>query len=68
MTGIMILRKKSAPSPSPAEYGPEVLCAGWNPAASAVPEPAAGTGERPGVPLAADAESFLAQYYRLQQT
>ena len=55
-------------APLPAdEYGTEVLCASWNPAASAVAEPP-GHGAREGlVDLSAgDAESFLDLFYRCQ--
>ena len=49
-----------------AEYGTEVLCAGWNPAASlAVPEVSARA--RQSADDVSDAESFLAQFYRLQR-
>ncbi|HET9664254.1 MAG TPA: hypothetical protein VFP00_08495 [Burkholderiales bacterium] len=56
----------AAPTP-PEEYGTEVLCANWNPAASAVSEPL-GQGTRDGrVDFSAgEAESFLDQFYRLQ--
>ncbi len=47
-------------------YGPEVLCAGWNPVAVAVPE--APVNGRPGAVLATDADTFLDLFYRLQQT
>lgn len=55
-----------APLP-PDEYGTEVLCASWNPAASAVAEPL-GRGARAGrVDLSAgEAESFLDLFYRCQ--
>jgi len=56
------------PAAPPAEqYGTEVLCASWNPAASAVAEErahAARKGHRD--PSADDPESFLTQFYRLQ--
>lgn len=57
---------KAAPPPA-EQYGTEVLCASWNPAASAV------AGERVHVaretipdPSTEDLESFLTQFYRLQ--
>ena len=55
-----------APLP-PDEYGTEVLCASWNPAASAVAEPL-GHGACEGrVDLSVgDAESFLDLFYRCQ--
>ena len=56
----------AAPLP-PDDYGTEVLCASWNPAASAVAEPL-NPGPREGrVDLSAgEAESFLDQFYRSQ--
>ncbi len=63
----MKLPKDSA-SPLPTEYGAEVLCAGWNPAAASLPEVTAASCARSGNVAAVDAESFLASFYRLQQT
>jgi len=55
-----------APLP-PDEYGTEVLCASWNPAASAVAEPRAHVVRDGRADLSAgEAESFLNQYYRFQ--
>jgi hypothetical protein len=47
------------------QYADEVLCAGWNPLAMQVTEPAA----RPHVSAVegGDAEGFLARLYRCQQ-
>ncbi|HET7598502.1 MAG TPA: hypothetical protein VFK15_16355 [Burkholderiales bacterium] len=53
---------------APEEYGTEVLCASWNPAASAVAEPAMTPYRKPADLAADDAESFLSQYYRNQQS
>ncbi|MDH4149549.1 MAG: hypothetical protein OEW79_06065 [Betaproteobacteria bacterium] len=60
------LRKDFPAAPSLAEYGTEVLCAGWNPVASLV---VSGVDAQacPSPGNIADAESFLAQFYRLQQ-
>lgn len=53
-----------APLP-PDEYGTEVLCASWNPAASVVAESRAhAMREAPGELSAGEAESFLHQFYR----
>lgn len=51
-----------------AEYGPEVLCASWNPFVTALTEPA-GDGRREFVAelAAADAEALLARFYRFQR-
>jgi hypothetical protein len=55
-----------APLP-PDEYGTEVLCASWNPAASAVAEPSHPGLREARVDLSAgEAESFLDQFYRSQ--
>lgn len=48
------------------QYDLEVLCASWNPLATAIAEPVAACREL--VELAtSDAESFLASFYRSQQ-
>ncbi len=64
----MTLRRDLAVPLPPAEYGAEVLCAGWNPAAViAALDPAARVqGQRVEAGVA-DAESFLALFYRIQQ-
>jgi hypothetical protein len=55
-----------APLP-PDEYGTEVLCASWNPAASAVAEPLGHGARARRIDLSAgDAESFLDLFYRFQ--
>lgn len=53
-------------APLPAdEYGAEVLCANWTPAASAVAESRAHAArETPGELSAGEAESFLHHFYR----
>ena len=51
----------------PAEYGLEVLCASWNPLAAAIAEPVEVCREFAAELATADAESFLAIYYRSQQ-
>jgi hypothetical protein len=50
-----------------AEYGLEVLCASWNPLAATLAEPAEASREVAAEMAAADAESFLASFYRSQQ-
>lgn len=49
------------------EYGLEVLCASWNPLAAAIAEPAKACREFVAELATADAESFLASFYRSQQ-
>lgn len=62
----MTLRRILAEPLPPAEYGAEVLCAGWNPAAAAALDLARIQG-RQAEAVVADAESFLALFYRAQQ-
>lgn len=50
----------------PGEYGLEVLCASWNPLAAALAEPLEACQLVADV-AAADAEGFLASFYRSQQ-
>jgi hypothetical protein len=57
-----------APPLLPEEYGTEVLCASWNPVASAVAEPALHSYRKPADVAADDAESFLRQFYRNQES
>ena len=55
---------ESAPS---EEYGTEVLCAGWNPLASAVAESLRQAGRHWLADLSgSDADSFLRQFYRCE--
>ena len=63
----MTLRRNLAVPLPPAEYGAEVLCAGWNPAAVGALDPAVRVQERRVEAVVADAESFLALFYRAQQ-
>ena len=49
------------------EYGLEVLCASWNPLAATIAEPVAACRELVAELATADAESFLASFYRSQQ-
>jgi len=49
----------------PSAYGAEVLCAGWNPAVAAAPE--VRVSRQPASISAAEAETFLVLFYRLQQ-
>lgn len=50
-----------------AEYGLEVLCASWNPLASALAEPVEACRELVNELATADVESFLTSFYRSQQ-
>lgn len=50
-----------------ADYGLEVLCASWNPLASALAEPVQACRELVSELATADAEDFLASFYRSQQ-
>jgi hypothetical protein len=50
-----------------AEYGLEVLCASWNPLAATLAEPLEVGRELVAELAAADAEGFLASFYRSQQ-
>jgi hypothetical protein len=49
------------------DYGLEVLCASWNPLASALAEPVQACRELVDELATADAEDFLASFYRSQQ-
>lgn len=62
--------RKDDVSPPTAEYGVEVLCAGWNPAAAglAVTVIANAAGCREPQLGDADAKLFLQLFYRAQQT
>jgi hypothetical protein len=51
----------------PAGYGLEVLCASWNPLAAIVAEPVDAGRVLVAEPTAADADGFLASFYRAQQ-
>ncbi|HSE00299.1 MAG TPA: hypothetical protein VLB72_06150 [Burkholderiales bacterium] len=51
----------------PGNYGPEVLCASWNPLAAALAEPLEACRELVADLAVADAEGFLASFYRSQQ-
>ena len=51
----------------PAEYGLEVLCASWNPLAATLAEPVDACRQLVAEPTAADADGFLASFYRSQQ-
>lgn len=48
-------------------YGPEVLCASWNPLVTALAEPVEACREFVAELALADAESFLASFYRSEQ-
>jgi hypothetical protein len=49
------------------QYGPEVLCASWNPAVGAFAGPVEVHPEFVTEAAAADAEAFLPRFYRAQQ-
>jgi hypothetical protein len=51
----------------PAEYGLEVLCASWNPLAATLAEPVDACRKLVAELGAADADGFLASFYRAQQ-
>lgn len=53
--------------PRQPAYGPEVLCASWNPLVAAVAEPTEACRDAIAEQAATDAESFLASFYRFQQ-
>lgn len=50
-----------------AEYDLEVLCASWNPLASALAEPVQACRELVNELATADVDDFLASFYRSQQ-
>jgi len=50
-----------------AAYGLEVLCASWNPLASALAEPVQACRELVNELATPDVEDFLASFYRSQQ-
>ena len=50
-----------------AEYGVEVLCASWNPLASALAEPVQAARELITELAGTDVENFLTSFYRSQQ-
>jgi hypothetical protein len=59
--------KLPAGPPQSDDYGTEVLCASWNPLASAVAEPIGPACREWLVELSgSDAESFLRQFYRYE--
>lgn len=49
------------------EYGLEVLCASWNPLASALAEPVEVCRELVAELKSVDVENFLASFYRSEQ-
>jgi hypothetical protein len=57
---------RKAAVPPAEEYDAEVLCASWNPVASAVAEPRAHATPEGARAPAGDPDSFLSQFYRLQ--
>jgi hypothetical protein len=56
----------AAPEVQP-EYGPEVLCASWNPLAAAIAEPVDAYREFVAELATIDVEAFLSSFYRSQQ-
>jgi hypothetical protein len=52
----------------PPEYGVEVMCASWNPVVAAVAEPIGQARAWLAERSAVDADTFLAQFYRCQQS
>ena len=56
----------TAPEVQPA-YGPEVLCASWNPLAAAIAEPVDAYHEFVAELATIDVEAFLSSFYRSQQ-
>lgn len=50
-----------------AHYGPEVLCASWNPLVATLAEPVEACRELVAELAAVDVEAFLARFYRCQQ-
>ncbi len=60
--------KLNAPS-QPEDYGMEVLCAGWNPVATAVAEPVGrASHQQPADLSGTDVDAFLEQFYRCQKS
>lgn len=58
--------EKPEQEPQP-EYGPEVLCASWNPLVAAIAEPVEACRELVAELTGSDVDSFLASFYRTQQ-
>jgi len=64
----MRMPDKPITEPRPEPYGPEVLCANWNPAAAAMAAPIQqGCRELPADVVRFDGEAFLRQIYRSQR-
>ncbi|MDP2240722.1 MAG: hypothetical protein Q8K18_11255 [Burkholderiales bacterium] len=60
--------KPNAPS-QPEDYGMEVLCASWNPAATAVAETLGRASHQLPADLSGtDVDAFLKQFYRCQKS
>lgn len=59
--------KTPLPAPAP-DYGVEVMCASWNPVVAVVVEPIDQAKAWLSEHSAADAETFLTQFYRFQQS
>ena len=56
----------AAPEVQP-KYGPEVLCASWNPVAGTLAEPVGACREFVAELATIDVEAFLSSFYRSQQ-
>jgi len=54
--------------PPPEDYGPEVLCASWNPVVAAVAEPVRACRDLLADLSAVDGDAFLRQFYRSQKS
>lgn len=52
---------------SSEHYGPEVLCASWNPLITTIIEPVEAARELIAEFKSVDGETFLARFYRSQQ-
>ena len=50
-----------------ADYGPEGLCASWNPLVAALAEPVGACRELVAELKAVEVDAFLASFYRSQQ-
>lgn len=60
--------KGSGETGETGRYGPEVLCASWNPQVTVVTQPAGESNDAPAEGSGADAAGFLARFYRSQRT
>jgi len=58
--------KELAEAGQTGRYGPEVLCANWNPQVTVLPEPSGDGDEEFAGQGGLDAASFLGRFYRSQ--